>query len=151
DWRGQYGYVEDTGDGHGYTAGIIGFCTGTHDLLALVERYTRDHPDNALARYLPALHAVDGTSSHRGLDPGFPAAWKKEAGQPAFRRAQVTERDRAYFDPAVRQGKLDGLGTLGQFIYYDAMVLHGPGTDPTGFYGLRAAAKKKAASPDEGG
>ncbi|MGE6738258.1 chitosanase, partial [Streptomyces sp. NPDC059900] len=40
DWRGQYGYIEDIDDDHGYTAGIIGFCTGTHDLLTLVERYT---------------------------------------------------------------------------------------------------------------
>src|SRR5690606_11990468 len=32
DWRSAYGYIEDIGDGQGYTAGIIGFCTGTHDL-----------------------------------------------------------------------------------------------------------------------
>ena len=74
DWRSAYGSIEDTGDGHGYTAGIIGFCTGTDDLLTLVERYTEDHPDNGLARYLPALRAVNGTDSHKGLDPGFPAA-----------------------------------------------------------------------------
>jgi chitosanase len=36
-WRGAYGYIEDIRDGQGYTAGIIGFCSGTHDMLALVE------------------------------------------------------------------------------------------------------------------
>jgi chitosanase len=36
-WRGAYRYSEDIGDGQGYTAGIIGFCSGTHDMLALVE------------------------------------------------------------------------------------------------------------------
>ncbi|MYW66345.1 chitosanase [Streptomyces sp. SID8379] len=151
DWRSAYGYVEDIGDGQGYTAGIIGFCTGTHDLLTLVERYTKAHPGNALADYLPALRKVDGTDSHQGLDPGFTAAWKQEATRKAFRDTQDEERDRVYFDPAVRLAKLDGLGTLGQFIYYDAMVFHGPGTGPTGFYGLREAALKEADSPSEGG
>lgn len=151
DWRGQYGYIEDIGDGNGYTAGIIGFCTGTHDLLTLVERYTKDHPDNGLARYLPALRKVDGSDSHEGLDPGFTKAWKAEAAKPAFQKAQDRTRDRVYFDPAVRLAKLDGLGTLGQFIYYDAMVLHGPGTGPRGFYGLREAALKEANTPAQGG
>ncbi|MFJ9177862.1 chitosanase [Streptomyces sp. NPDC102360] len=150
-WRGQYGYIEDIDDGQGYTAGIIGFCTGTHDLLTLVERYTKAHPDNGLARYLPALRKVDGTDSHKGLDPGFTAAWKQEATRKAFQDTQEKERDRGYFDPAVRLAKLDGLGTLGQFIYYDAMVLHGPGTGPHGFYGVREAALKEADTPSQGG
>ncbi|MFF7329290.1 chitosanase [Streptomyces sp. NPDC008150] len=151
DWRSAYGYIEDIGDGQGYTAGIIGFCTGTHDLLTLVQRYTDEHPANGLARYLPALREVDGTDSHAGLDPHFTGAWKAEAKVPAFRTAQDKERDRVYFDPAVRLAKLDGLGTLGQFIYYDAMVFHGPGTDPNGFYGLREKALKEANSPSQGG
>ncbi|MEU1300263.1 chitosanase [Streptomyces shenzhenensis] len=151
DWRSTYGYIEDIGDGQGYTAGIIGFCTGTHDLLTLVERYTKAHPGNGLAGYLPALRKVDGTDSHEGLDPGFTAAWKAESRLPAFRAAQEAERDRSYFDPAVRLAKLDGLGTLGQFVYYDAMVFHGPGTGPNGFYGLRERALKEADTPAEGG
>ncbi|MFJ9003427.1 chitosanase [Streptomyces canus] len=151
DWRSAYAYIEDIGDGQGYTAGIIGFCTGTNDLLTLVEGYTKAHPGNGLATYLPALRAVDGTDSHEGLDPGFTAAWKAEARVPAFQKAQDTARDRVYFDPAVRLAKLDGLGALGQFVYYDAMVFHGPGTDPTSFYGLRERALKKSDSPTEGG
>ncbi|MFJ9632935.1 chitosanase [Streptomyces sp. NPDC101175] len=149
DWRSAYGYVQDIGDGQGYTAGIIGFCTGTHDLLVLVERYTAEHPGNGLARYLPALRKVDGTDSHQGLDPGFPAAWRAEAKVPAFQAAQDAERDRVYFDPAVDAAKRDGLGPLGQFIYYDAMVFHGPGTD--GFYGIRQRALRQARPPAQGG
>ncbi|GGZ48937.1 hypothetical protein GCM10010344_12990 [Streptomyces bluensis] len=79
DWRTTYGSIEDIGDGCGYTAGIISFCTGTHDLRVLVERYTKSHPDNGLATYLPALREVDGTDSHEGLDPGFTEAWRAEA------------------------------------------------------------------------
>ncbi|MGW0581760.1 chitosanase [Streptomyces sp. NPDC002920] len=151
DWRSAYGYVEDIGDGQGYTAGLIGFCTGTHDLLALVEKYTRAHPHNALARYLPALRRVDGTDSHAGLDPGFPAAWRAEARVPAFRAAQDAERDRVYFDPAVRSAEGDGLGALGQFVYYDALVYHGPGTGSTSFDGIRARARAHARTPADGG
>ncbi|MEU0426326.1 chitosanase [Streptomyces canus] len=151
DWRSAYAYIEDIGDGQGYTAGVIGFCTGTNDLLTLVEGYTKAHPGNGLATYLPALRAVDGTDSHEGLDPGFTAAWKAEARVPAFQKAQDTARDRVYFAPSVRLAKLDGLGALGQFVYYDAMVFHGPGTGPTGFYGLRERALQKSDTPTEGG
>lgn len=47
--------------------------------------------------------------------------------------------------------KQDGQGTLGQFIYYDAMVMHGPGDDPASFGGIRAAAHAKARPPSKGG
>ncbi|MGC5568347.1 chitosanase [Streptomyces sp. FR-108] len=150
DWRAQYDYIEDIDDGRGYTAGIIGFTTGTHDLLVLVERYTKSRPDNGLARYLPALREVDGSASHDGLGSAFVAAWKAESHKAAFRRAQDSERDRVYFDPAVRLAKRDGLGVLGQFVYYDAMVMHGPGSDP-GFYGIRKRAMAEADTPAEGG
>lgn len=149
-WRTLYGYVEDLQDGRGYTAGIAGFCTGTHDLLGLVERYSEAHPDNGLAAYLPALREVDGSDSLEGLE-GFPEAWEAEAEVPAFRKAQERERDQRYFDPAVRMAKIDGLGTLGQFVYYDAMLLHGPGKGADSFYGIRAAALEKAETKAAGG
>lgn len=151
DWRAQYEYIQDIGDGRGYTGGIIGFCSGTSDMLALVELYTERVPDNALAAFLPALRTVDGTDSHEGLDPGFPTAWRKAAKTSAFRKAQDDERDRAYFDPAVARAKKDGVGTLGQFVYYDAMVMHGPGTDSVSFGGIRTRARSNAATPAEGG
>ncbi|MER5554496.1 chitosanase [Streptomyces sp. NPDC002793] len=151
DWRGQYGAIEDVGDGTGYTAGIVGFCSGTNDMLQLVEAHTEKHPDNPLAPFLPALRAVDGTDSHEGLDPGFTDAWRQAAEDSAFREAQDAMRDKLYFDPAVRLAKMDGLGTLGQFIYYDAMVLHGPGVEADGFYGIRDAAMAAADTAAEGG
>ncbi|MER8187395.1 chitosanase [Kitasatospora sp. NPDC094015] len=151
DWRAQYGYIEDIKDGRGYTGGLIGFTSGTHDMLELVRHYRDLKPDNPLVRYLPALVAVDGSASHQGLDPTFTADWAKAAQDPAFRRAQDDERDRSYFDPAVRQAKADGLRALGQFIYYDAIVMHGPGNDPVSFGGIRAAAMRKARTPAQGG
>ncbi|MEV7804828.1 chitosanase [Microbispora sp. NPDC088329] len=151
DWKAQYTYIEDIDDGRGYTAGIIGFCSGTGDMLDLVELYTRRRPGNVLAKYLPALRRVNGTDSHRGLDPDFRGDWRAAAADPVFRRAQDDERDRVYFEPAVARATADGLRALGQFAYYDAMVMHGPGTDPVSFGGIRKAAMRKARTPAQGG
>ncbi len=151
DWKSQYRYIEDIDDGRGYTAGIIGFCSGTGDMLDLVELYTQREPGNPLAEYLPALREVDGTDSHDGLDPGFTRAWETAAEDPAFQQAQNDERDRVYFDPAVSRGKSDGLGTLGQFAYYDAIVMHGDGGDSTSFSSIRNRALANAKPPAQGG
>ncbi|MCF1592732.1 chitosanase [Streptomyces muensis] len=151
DWKAQYKYIEDIGDGRGYTAGIIGFCSGTGDMLDLVELYADRRPGNVLAPYLPALRRVNGTDSHDGLDPHFPRDWARAAQDQEFRRAQDHERDRVYFNPAVRQGKADGLGVLGQFTYYDAIVMHGDGGDPTSFRNIRGRALNRARPPAQGG
>ncbi|MER5209628.1 chitosanase [Streptomyces sp. NPDC002838] len=151
DWKAQYKYIEDIGDGRGYTAGIIGFCSGTGDMLDLVELYARRKPGNVISKYLPALRRVNGTDSHDGLDPTFPADWRRAAQDAVFQQAQNDERDRVYFDPAVRQGKADGLGVLGQFTYYDAIVMHGDGNDPASFRNIRKRALRKAKPPAQGG
>ena len=151
DWKAQYSYIEDIGDGRGYTAGIIGFCSGTGDLLELVEAYTDAVPDNPLAPFLPALTKVNGTDSHAGLGERFTTAWQEAASDEAFQSAQDDERDAVYFDPAVAQAKADGLGALGQFAYYDAIVMHGPGDTAESFGGIREAAREKAATPADGG
>ena len=147
DWRAQYSYIEDIRDGRGYTAGTIGFCSGTGDMLELVRAYTDAQPGNPLAAYLPALEKVNGTDSHRGLGRPFVKAWRAAAADPAFQAAQDAERDRVYFDPAVALAKADGVGALGQFAYYDAAVVHG-------FRGLRQIRKRALRRADtvaEGG
>lgn len=151
DWKAQYKYIQDIDDGRGYTAGIIGFCSGTGDMLDLVELYTQRKPGNVLAKYLPALRDVDGTDSHDGLDPNFTRDWVTAASDPAFEQAQNDERDRVYFDPAVSRGKADGVGTLGQFAYYDAIVMHGDGDDSTSFSAIRERALARAKPPAQGG
>src|SRR4051812_49562031 len=88
DWKAQYKYIEDIGDGRGYTAGIIGFCSGTGDMLELIQAYTNTKPSNVLAKYLPALRNVNGTDSHAGLDPNFTKDWKTAAADPVFQAAQ---------------------------------------------------------------
>jgi chitosanase len=151
DWKAQYKYIEDIGDGRGYTAGIIGFCSGTGDMLDLVQLYTNRKPGNVLAKYLPALRKVNGTASHSGLDPNFTKDWATAAKDSAFQKAQDDERDRVYFNPAVSQAKRDGLRALGQFSYYDAIVMHGNGGDRDSFSSIRSNALKKAKPPAQGG
>ncbi|MET0417532.1 MAG: chitosanase [Actinoplanes sp.] len=146
-WRNSFGYIEDLRDGRGYTAGIVGFCSGTSDMLAVVSDYTRRKPANVLAGYLPALRKVDGSDSHAGLDPGFPAAWRTAARDPLFQKVQEDARDRMYFNPSLRLAKSDGLRALGQFAYFDAAVMHGV----SGLTGIRAQAMRKAKTPQQGG
>ncbi|MGX6603648.1 chitosanase [Micromonosporaceae bacterium Da 78-11] len=147
DWRAQFAYIEDIGDGRGYTAGIIGFCSGTGDMLELVEAYTATKPGNVLAKYLPALRRVNNTDSHNGLDPNFTKDWKTAAADSVFKAAQEAERDRVYFKPSVADGKSDGVRALGQFAYYDASVMHGY----EGMRSIRARALKRAKTPAQGG
>ncbi|MFF1836650.1 chitosanase [Streptomyces sp. NPDC058231] len=153
DWKAQYKYIQDISDGRGYTAGIIGFCSGTGDMLKVVERYAAARPGNGLERFLPALRAVVGTDAHDGLGRPFTRAWVRAASDPAFRSAQDTERDRSYFGPAVERAKEDGLGALGQFIYYDAYVMHGYGDSggTVGFSTMRREALAATDPPARGG
>lgn len=57
-WWDQYGYIQDILDGRGYTAGLVGFCSATGDMLELVQQYVAEKPgNNILAPYLKGLHA----------------------------------------------------------------------------------------------
>src|SRR3954470_1902070 len=76
DWKAQYAYIEYNVEGNekenrGYTAGIIGFTSKTHDMLELVEYYEKIAPGNSLTAYLPALRKADGTASKSGLGRKF--------------------------------------------------------------------------------
>ena len=146
-WRAQYSYIEDIGDGRGYTGGIVGFCSGTSDMLELVRLYTARKPANGLATYLPALRKVDGGASHAGLGTAYVKAWKAAASDAVFRKAQDNLRDKLYFTPAVNRAKADGLQALGQFAYYDAAVMHGY----DGMLSVRSAALRTAKTPAAGG
>ncbi len=156
DWQSEYGYLEYNVEGNdaenrGYTGGIVGFTSKTHDMLLLVQRYTQAEPDNPLAPFLPALEAVDGTSSTDGLGRPFAQAWAQAATDPAFQRAQRDLTDELYIEPAVTAAREDGLGALGQYIYVDTMVMHGSGTGPTEFTGIRDSARDSATPPSAGG
>ncbi|WP_125768731.1 chitosanase [Lapidilactobacillus wuchangensis] len=147
----QYAYIEDIGDGRGYTADIIGFTTATGDLRQVVQRYQKLRPGNSLTVFLPALKKVQGSASHRGLGRKFVKAWQQAAQDKRFVQAQNDILNQQYLQPALTAAKTDGLGPLGQYIYYDALVVHGPGSDASSFGGIRRQAKQHARTPSQGG
>ena len=87
DWRAQYRYIEDIHDGRGYTAGIIGFCSGTGDMLEVVRAYAQKRR-TAARGFLPALRRVNGTDSHKGLGKPFvrPGGRRRSSGRCGARR-----------------------------------------------------------------
>jgi chitosanase len=157
-WMSKYPYIQDIGDGRGYTAGIVGWCSGTGDMLTLVNHYASTAPGNLLQKYIPPLQQIMAAPypsrpglSHALLGPGFTTAWASAAQTAQFQAAQKDERDRVYWDPALAAANGDGLGHLGQYIYYDISVNQGPGTGPGSFGGIVAEVKKGHQSPAQGG
>lgn len=151
DYSKEYGYIEDIGDGRGYTAGIIGFTSGTGDMLDVVSRYTQLKADNALSDYIPALKNVIWTDSHEGLGDAFVEAWKEAATTDEMIQAQNDILNQQYMVPAISYAKEDDLSPLGQYIYYDALVVHGSGDSDDCFEAIRNAALKTCDSPAQGG
>ena len=129
DWRREYGYIEDIGDGRGYTGGPDRILLGDRRHARAGPRVRRRRAGRSARPFVPALGGstapprIAGSAGHSSPPGG---------GRPGTRCSAGCRcgADRMYFDPAVRRAKADGLGTLGQFIYYDAIVMHGPGPEP---------------------
>ena len=128
----------------------MGFCSGTGDMLDVVERYAVAAPTRCWRASSPRA-AVNGTDSHEGLGQQFERAWREAAAEPAFRAAQDAVVEQQYRGPAVIAAREDGLRGMGQFAYYDALVMHGPGDDPDSFGGIRAAVLRRHRPPSGGG
>lgn len=148
----QYSYIEDIGDGRGYTAGIIGFTSGTGDLLEVIKKYAElKTSNNILVKYIPALEKINGSDSLDGLGNVFVEDWKTAAKDVEMVQAQTIILDEMYLCPAVQFANQDGLSPLGQYVYYDAFVVHGPGNDEDSFNGIRIAAQRLTNPPAQGG
>ncbi|MFA7170705.1 MAG: chitosanase, partial [Candidatus Paceibacterota bacterium] len=131
----QYNYAENINDGRGITFGAIGFCTGTYDGNILIKHYTTLNPNNNLAKYIPALNAIDdgphnsadgdGNASTTGLS-GFIEAVESNT-DPLFRQAQIDMLDELYWDPALEIfNDIGGKNNLTMAYIYDMCVRQGP-------------------------
>ena len=125
----QYADIENLHDGCGYTAGWIGFCTATGDMLDLVKRYNAVRPGNALAKYTERLRRLADAESDRvdTLGTGFTTDWRHAAADPAFRRAQLDIGHDLYLLPAIAAAKREGITTmLGVEHLFDTALQSGP-------------------------
>jgi hypothetical protein len=139
-WWEQFSYLEDIGDGRGYTCGIAGFTSATGDLLEVVQNYVATKPGNVLAPFVPGLQtcAATGmggsatTAANSNLGTPFKTAWATAAADPVFQTVQINYRNQVYWTPAFNQATADGLSNLGLAIYYDTSINHGPGVAGSG-------------------
>jgi chitosanase len=126
----DYAYVEDLGDGRGYTVTQYGFCTYNNEVAEVIGRYAEDAPATPLARFLPHLPPATMTAQPMAL-AGFPAAWREAAASPLLGRACDEEADRLYLRPALAAAEAAGVrSAIGKAIFYDTWLQHGAATDP---------------------
>jgi chitosanase len=125
----QYAAIENLHDGCGYTAGWIGFCTATGDLLEVVKRYTKASPTNPLRKYTARLRQLADDKSDRvdTLGSAFPADWRRAATDSEFRRIQLDVGHQHYLTPAIAMAKKHGITTpLGIEHLFDTALQSGP-------------------------
>ncbi|EGF78792.1 hypothetical protein BATDEDRAFT_90250 [Batrachochytrium dendrobatidis JAM81] len=129
-------------DGHGYSAGIVQFTTGTGSAEQVIQFYSdRVHPNEftvmnatleAITLQLKAGASGDASglvSSVAGLD-GYCDAWSKASQRPEFRDAQIAMLAKMYFIPSQKAATDAGLSyavSIGQ-IYDSTIQLGAQGT-----------------------
>ena len=124
----DYAYVEDLGDGRGYTVTQYGFCTYNNEVAQVINRYAKFAPDTELKSFLPQL-TPRSTGKHALGD--FAAAWRKEAdGSRYLGVACDEEADELYFRPAMKAAAAAGVRSpIGKSIFYDTWLQHGASGD----------------------
>ena len=104
----KWNYAQNINDARGITFGAIGFTTGTYDGNVLIKYYTTLNPNNTLAKYIPALDAIDagphnnavgGNPSVIGLDNFITDV--NNCNDPLWAQAQLYEINRMYWIPTV--------------------------------------------------
>ncbi|MDF3289648.1 chitosanase [Streptomyces silvisoli] len=128
----RYANIENDNDGCGWTAGWIGFCTATGDMLDLVKQYDAAEPDNVLAKYTATLQqlADAGSDDTSSLGSAFPDDWKQAAQDPAFVQLQLKVGHDTYLTPAQDLAAKEGVKTnLGLENLFDTALMMGLGPD----------------------
>ena len=130
----DYTYVEDLGDGRGFTITQYGLCTNEPEVANVIERYIAIQPQSPLSRYLGALPPYGSGTDMSQLD-GFPKLWREEIDTyPALSNACDEVADALYFQPAMEEADALGLDLpLGLAVFYDTFLQHGGGDDPDSF------------------
>ncbi|MEO6951918.1 MAG: chitosanase [Polyangia bacterium] len=138
-----YAYAENIHDGRGYTSGYVGFCTGTGDAIQVVACYGKRRSEadgNKMAKYMPALVAIDDAFQSSGQDQGdtstldaigdwvkdWAASEKTAATRADFSACQDQIVTLLYDEPSVQAAQVRGLTTaLTRASLYDAWINQG--------------------------
>ncbi|KAI8916312.1 csn protein [Gorgonomyces haynaldii] len=145
-------YCENLYDGRGYTAGIIGFCTGTGDALELIELYNKMPGQTGEFKSMMKALRYYGKNGlgYTSKIKGYCSAFRKASKNNVFRKAQVQILNNVYYNPSQALAQKYGLKlpvSLGQF--YDTAIQHGMGGD---YDSLNQIAERVTAkSPANGG
>jgi len=154
----QYDYAENLGDGRGITLGRAGFCTGTGDVLLVVQKYLENPQGNknlqaGLSKYLSSLKKLASTESaaETGLS-GFTTAWKSAVADPAFRADQDAVVDEEYYNPALNYATALGAKyPLTRVALCEVAIMHGCGEDKDSLGALiERATKLSGGTPTTG-
>jgi chitosanase len=139
----DYAYSENIKDGRGYTSGRAGFCTGTGDAIQVIDCYDqrRSAADgNLMAKYMPALTAINDQYMSTGQDQGdtapldavgnwvadWGASYDTAATQADFKQCQDRISDLLYYTPAMEAATRYGLSTaLTRAALYDMWINQG--------------------------
>ena len=150
---------ENIRDERGLTAGLIGFTTNGDDMKHFIDEYNKINPNNPMKKYTGAIYNVSGTEKTDGLE-GADKAWKDAAKNDRDNMIKAQKRVIAhdYMEVAEKYAEKDGLKSkLSRYIYFDAIVKHGPGRDKNAkvkdwsFGDLRAHARDGVKTPLQGG
>lgn len=67
EWWTKFNYCENIHDGRGYTVGLFGACSGTGDLLQMVQEVQKINPSHVMCQFIPTLKKIKGSKTH-GLE-----------------------------------------------------------------------------------
>ena len=126
----DYAYVENLGDGRGYTVTQYGFCTYNSEVSQVIDRYARHVPEHA-AEALPAAAPARQVERPRAR-PAFRRRGARRSRLPSFSGIACDEEaDALYFRPAVEAAAAVGIhSAIGKSIFYDTLLQHGASSDP---------------------
>ncbi|MBW0566293.1 hypothetical protein O181_106008 [Austropuccinia psidii MF-1] len=123
-WWENYNYCEDINDGRGMTVSLVGFCSGTGDLLWVFENLKRSSPGHPLKKYVSRLEKLNGTTSTKGLHKL--ADDLRLYGDLDWKQAVWAGIIHFYWEPAMKFSRLIGLQyPITKGFLFDIALNHG--------------------------
>jgi Glycosyl hydrolase family 46 len=125
DWKKQINYIENIGDGRGYTISIVGFCTGTGDFIQVLQEIQKIDDKHPLVKFIPLVKDKRG-GDVSGLS-GLPAAMKSVGINDAtFNSAMWKIIKKLYWGPSLEFCRSKNLSSqLAKYIVYDTCLNFG--------------------------